>query len=202
VSNYDMTLMYVMHNALRRELEHLAKVTAREDDDPHRVLAAAAGWELFKKSLHAHHTAEDEALWPVLRETLADRPDDLALLDAMEAEHAAIDPVIEAIDTGTGPVGELVDALAANLTAHLAHEEKEALPLMDATLTLEQFQHFGQVHGARVGPDGPRVIPWMLDGADDATLAAALSTVPEPVRDAYASQWRPAYEAMTLWPAS
>ncbi|WP_433463734.1 hemerythrin domain-containing protein [Spirillospora sp. CA-128828] len=200
MTNFDMTLMYAMHNALRRELEHLAKATAREDDDPRRVLAAAAGWELFKISLHAHHTAEDEALWPVLRETLADRPDDLALLDAMEAEHAAIDPLIEAIDTGTEPMGELVDALATNLTTHLAHEEKEALPLMDVTLTLEQFQHFGQVHAVRVGPNGPRVFPWLLDGADGATEAALLAVLPAPARAAFEAEWQPAYKALTRWP--
>jgi hypothetical protein len=202
VTNYDMTPMYAMHDALRRELEQLAKVTAREDDDPRRILSAAVGWELFKKALHAHHTAEDEALWPVLAKTLADRPDDLALLDAMEAEHAAIDPLIEAIDTGTEPVGGLVDSLATNLTAHLAHEEKEAIPLMDATLTLEQFQNFGQVHAAKVGPDGPRVIPWMLDGADDATVESLLAVAPPPVRLAYENEWRPAYRSLTIWPSA
>ncbi|GGQ46603.1 iron-sulfur cluster repair protein YtfE (RIC family) [Actinomadura coerulea] len=201
MSGYDWTLMYVMHGALRRELEHLAKVTAREDDDPRRLLAAAAGWELFKLSLHAHHTAEDEALWPVLRESLTGR-DDLALLDAMEAEHAAVDPLVEAIDTGAEPVGELVDALATALTAHLAHEEKEALPLIDATLTAEQFQAFGQVHGRHVGPNAPRVLPWLLDGVDDATAAAALSVLPEPARAAFETQWRPAYRALERWPAS
>ncbi|SNR26672.1 hemerythrin domain-containing protein [Actinomadura mexicana] len=202
MSEYDWTLMYVMHDALRRELEHLAKVTAREDDDPRRLLAAAAGWELFKLSLHAHHTAEDEALWPAVREALDGRADDLALLDAMEAEHAAVDPLVEAIDTGAEPVGELVDALATALTAHLAHEEKEALPLIDATLTPEQFQSFGQAHGRHVGPHAPRVLPWLLDGVDDATTAATLSVLPEPARTAFETQWQPAYQALERWPAS
>lgn len=202
MSKLDMTPMYVMHDALRRELEHLAKATTRMTGDPRRVLAAAAGWELFKKSLHIHHTSEDDALWPVMRETLADRPDDLALLDAMEAEHAAIDPIIEAIDTGTDPLGDLVDAFATALTAHLRHEEKEALPLMDATLTLEQFQHFGQVHGSRVGPDGPRIFPWLLDGASDEVTAKMLAALPEPVRATFESDWRPAYNALNRWPAT
>ncbi|MES9536121.1 MULTISPECIES: hemerythrin domain-containing protein [unclassified Actinomadura] len=200
MSEYDWTLMYAMHDALRRELEHLAKVTAREDDDPRRLLAAAAGWELFKTALHAHHTAEDEALWPVVRKALDGRGDDLALLDAMEAEHAAVDPLIEAIDTGAEPVGELVDALATALTAHLAHEEKEALPLLDATLTLEQFQNFGQAHGRHVGPNGPRVLPWILDGADEATVATSLAVLPEPARAAFETQWQPAYRALKRWP--
>jgi hypothetical protein len=45
----DMTATYAMHNALRRELEHIAKITARADDDPRRILASAAGWEMFKR---------------------------------------------------------------------------------------------------------------------------------------------------------
>ncbi len=64
---YDWTAMYVMHNALRRELEHLAKVATHDDDEAHRILAEAPGWDLFKTALHIHHTAEDEALWPPMR---------------------------------------------------------------------------------------------------------------------------------------
>ncbi|WP_242608939.1 hemerythrin domain-containing protein [Actinomadura formosensis] len=199
--NYDMTPMYAMHNALRREVEHLAKATARMGDDPRRVLAAAVGWELFKKALHVHHTTEDDALWPPMREALASRPGDLALLEAMEAEHAAIDPIIEAVDKGTDPIGDLADALATALNAHLEHEEREALPLIDATVTPEQWQNFGRLHGSRIGPDAPRLFPWILDGVDEKTAAVLLAPLPEPVRGAFESEWRPAYEALTRWPA-
>ncbi|RFS81815.1 hemerythrin domain-containing protein [Actinomadura spongiicola] len=197
--NHDWTLMYAMHNALRRELEHLAKLAAREDDDPRRILAGAPGWELFTKALHAHHTAEDETLWPVMRDALAGRPDDLALLDAMEAEHAAIDPVIEAIDTGNEPLGDLVGALTEGLTAHLRHEEDKALPLMDEVVTAEQLARFGQAHATKIGPDASRILPWMLDGAAPATVAAALAPLPPPARAAFENEWRPAYEALNRW---
>ncbi|TDC97321.1 hemerythrin domain-containing protein [Actinomadura sp. 7K507] len=193
--------MYAMHNALRRELEQLAKFTAKTDDDPRRLLSVAVGWELFKKALHAHHTAEDQALWPAMRETLASRPDDLALLDAMEAEHAVIDPLIDAIDNGTQPLGDLVDALVTNLAAHLKHEEDEAIPLMDATVTVEQLQHFGQLHAAGTGPeDVPRILPWLLDGASEETVTTMLAPLPEPVRAAFNNDWRPAYNTLTRWP--
>lgn len=204
-SNLDMTAMYAMHDALRRELGHIARITARSSDDPQHMLRTAAGWELFKKALHIHHTTEDDALWPVMRQTLADRPDDLALLDAMEAEHAAIDPVIEAIDAAVADgeagsrLGDLTDALATNLTGHLAHEEKEALPLVDATVTLPQWQHFGQVHAGRTGPDTARILPWLLEDASAATVAAMLALVPEPVRMAYHNEWRPAHAALDRW---
>lgn len=51
----DMSLMFAIHDALRRDLERLGRIAARLDDDPARLLHAALGWELFKKFLVAHH---------------------------------------------------------------------------------------------------------------------------------------------------
>jgi iron-sulfur cluster repair protein YtfE (RIC family) len=205
-STLDMTPMYTMHAALRRELERLAKVTAGTDGDPRRLPATAVGWEIFKKALHVHHTAEDDALWPPVRRALDGRPDDLALMQAMEDEHAAIDPIIEAFDAaladpGSAPdrLGELAESLADALTAHLKHEEDEALPLIQATLTVEEFEHFGQTHGRLAGPDAPRIIPWVLEGADEQTMAAMLAPLPEPVRAMFHNEWVPAYKALDLW---
>lgn len=207
-STLDLTAMYATHNALRRDLEDIARITAHSNDDPWHILRTAAGWEQFKKILHIHHTSEDDALWPAMRQTLANRPDDLALLDAMEAEHAAIDPVIEAIDAAltdrdTGPqrLGDLTDALATNLNRHLEHEERETLPLIDATVTLQQWQHFGQVGASRIGPDTPWVVPWLLEGASEETIATMLAAIPEAVRQTYHNEWRPAYAALDRWNA-
>ncbi|GIF47776.1 hemerythrin HHE cation binding domain-containing protein [Asanoa ferruginea] len=208
MSKLDMTAMYAAHAALRRDLELIARATARADDDPRRVLRNAAGWALFKKALHLHHTAEDEALWPQMRTTAANRPDDLALLDAMEAEHDAIDPLLDAIDAAlvdpeAGPerLGGLTDALAAGLSGHLKHEETEALPLMQEIVTEQQWLHFGQVNGRLVGADAAQILPWLLDGADEQVVAKMLAPLPEPARLAYKSQWEPAYAAMDRWSA-
>ncbi|MFI0486194.1 hemerythrin domain-containing protein [Actinomadura sp. 9N215] len=202
----DFTLMYATHNALRRDLEDIARITARTDDDPRRILAGAAGWELFKRALHIHHTSEDEALWPMLSAALADRPDDLAVVEAMEAEHAAIDPLIDAVDaaladrdSGPARLGDLTDALATKLVGHVKHEEDAALPLIERTLTLEQLQNFGSVHAAKAGPDGPRITPWMLDRADEKVVASTMALLPPPVRAAYENEWQPAYAALDRW---
>lgn len=204
----DMTMMYVMHDALRRELQNLARITSRTSDDPRRILRTAVGWELFKKALLVHHTAEDDALWPVMQEALAGRPDDLALLAAMEAEHAAIDPLLDAIDaavadpeSGAERIGELADALTSALTGHLKHEESDALVLIDATVTEQQWTHFGEVHSARIGPDAPRVLPWLMDGASPEVTAAFLGRLPEPARQAYQNAWQPAHAQLDLWAA-
>jgi hypothetical protein len=39
----DMTMMYAVHDAFRRELDRITRVTARTDDDPKHVLRTAAG---------------------------------------------------------------------------------------------------------------------------------------------------------------
>jgi hemerythrin-like domain-containing protein len=206
MGKYDMTLMFAMHNALRRDLERIAKITASVDDDPRQILADAVGWGLFKNALHVHHTAEDEALWPPLRQALASRPDDLAVVEAMETEHAAIDPLIESIDaaladrdSGPARLADLTDALTITITGHLRHEEDEALPLVDDALSIELVQNFGQVHRAKSGPDGSRLTPWLLDGADEKTIATMMALLPEPVRAAYRDQWQPAYAALEKW---
>lgn len=202
----DMTMMYAMHDALRRELVRIARITARADDDPRRVLRTAAGWEMFKAYLRVHHTSEDDAVWPVMYRALAERPDDLALLDAMESEHAAIDPLLESIDAAladraSGPerLGDLVDALVTALNGHLVHEEDEALRLIDTTLTEEQWQHFGELHGRRIGTDASRYLPWLLDGASSERTALVLGRFPEQLLTAYRDEWRPAYARLDLW---
>ena len=202
----DMTYMYVFHDALRRDLERIARYTAKGSDDPRRMLRSAAGWEMFKKYLRIHHQAEDDAVWPVMYLALADRPDDLALLDAMEAEHAAIDPLLDSIDESLvdrdgGPerLGELVDALRTNLTGHLKHEEGDALALIDATLSEPQWLHFGELQRNAIGDDTRRYLPWLLDDLSEEQVAYILGVMPPPVRSAYYDQWQPAYVDLDAW---
>src|SRR6185312_12737559 len=131
----DMTMMYTMHAALRRDLDRIARLTARPNDDPRHILRTAAGWQMFTSYLTIHHTAEDDLLWPPMRAALADDSDGVALLDAMEAELAAIDAALADRESGPHRLGELTDALAVALRRHLDHEEAEGLALIDATLT-------------------------------------------------------------------
>ena len=205
----DVSMMFAMHDALRRELVQVERIARRTDDNPGRLLRAALGWELFKKFLLVHHQSEDDVLWPTLRTKVAGRPDRVALADALEAEHAVIEPLLTAIDAaaadpdyGYQRFGDIVDELSAKLNAHLAHEETDGLPLIDASLTPAQWQHFAQVHGERNLPDAARFMPWLLAGARPEVLAAILGKFPPPLLTAYREQWAPAYAAQTVWPAA
>jgi Hemerythrin HHE cation binding domain len=188
----DMTMMYAFHDALRRDLEAITQMTARSD-----------GWDLFERFLRAHHDAEDDALWPVLREALIGQTRDLSLLDEMEAEHAVLGPLLvvidDALDGGRSP-GEARTELAARLQEHLTHEEEEALPVIDRTLDEEQWMQFGEAAVAAIGPDRmPTLLPWILDGADPERTTAILRDLPQPVQHAYRNEWQPAYAAKDWW---
>lgn len=202
----DMTMMYAVHDALRREVTQLARITSRVSDDPRRILQSAVGWEMFKSYLHVHHTCEDATVWPVMRQALADRPDDLELLDAMESEHAAIDPLLDQVDAalvdrdhGHERFGEIIDSLVTVLTGHLDHEEADALRLIDSTMTPEQWQVFGEDHRNRIGSDARRYLPWVLDSAKPAHVEAILGRVPDHLRQAYHDEWLEAYSRLDRW---
>ncbi|MFF8289525.1 hemerythrin domain-containing protein [Streptomyces sp. NPDC016309] len=204
---FDMTVTYAMHNALRRELHCLARATIRTRPDPRNVLRTTAGWELFRRALHAHHGAENDALWPSLRQALNGHPFSLARLEVIEAERAALALLLEAIDrtlagpdTGLGLFLDLTGSLVTGLRGHLRHEEESMLPLVQTTLSREQWEHFGRVHAQRIGSDAARLLPWLLDGVAERTAAAILMRLlPESAHHTYAHRWRPAYAVLDRW---
>jgi iron-sulfur cluster repair protein YtfE (RIC family) len=152
----DFTLMYAVHDAFHRDLRHLtAAVEAGQTADP----AVTTGWATFKNQLHVHHTAEDTSLWPPLRQKVT-RPEDVAVLDAMEAEHARIDPLLSQVDANLAASGRAglagsTAALAQTLAAHMQHEEDQALPLVEAHLGPAGWAAFrkatGKIQGLRGG---------------------------------------------------
>jgi hypothetical protein len=204
----DMSMMFAMHDALRRELVQVTRIATLPDDNPGLLLRAALGWELFKEFLLVHHTTEDDVLWPALRARVAGHPDRLALADALEAEHAVIEPLLTAIDAaaadpdyGFQRFGDITDELATQLTAHLTHEENDGLALIDATLTNQQWQQFAQTHSQRLIGDASLYMPWLLNGASPQAQDKVMSKFPPPLLAAYREQWAPRYAALTIWPA-
>jgi len=202
----DMSMMFAMHDALRRDLEQLGRIAARPDDDPARLLQTAAGWELFKTFLLTHHTSEDDVLWPALRTAVAGHPDQLALAEALEEEHSVIEPLFAAIDAaGADPdhgherFGGLVDELITKLSAHLVHEENDGLPLIDAVLSEEDWQRFGNTNGQRNRPFMETFLPWLLSEASPQARDAIIGTLPPQVLTPFRERWEPEYIARDVW---
>ena len=208
----DLTIMLAAHAAFRRDLAQLARAASFADlPDPGRRASVQAGWELFKRQLHLHHTAEDAIVWPALRERLAHSEHAQSVLDAMEAEHQQIDPLLAAVDDAfgragnghradAGAVGDAADALATSLGGHLAHEERDGLPLIGVALTSAEWRSVGfrivRKNGLSAGGE---MFAWLADGADPDQAAAAIGTLPPPARLVYRAIWRPRYDRTSRW---
>ncbi|AKU15082.1 hemerythrin domain-containing protein [Luteipulveratus mongoliensis] len=196
----DFTMMYVAHDAFNRDLDRLTRAAERGDGF---TSEAEATWRMFSKQLHTHHTAEDTALWPPLRDAVAET--DLTVLDAMEDEHAQIDPRLEAVDAAfadrdSASLGRELRALATGLALHMRHEEEAALPLLERTLGAAGWAAFA----ARVRDEnggirgGAQYLPWVLDGASDEMTRAVLAILPAPARVIYRRRWAPRYRKSGL----
>jgi Hemerythrin HHE cation binding domain len=106
---------------------------------PHHRQCWPAG-RSSRAQLENHHSAKDDDLWLVLRQELSD-PGDLASVDAMVDEHWHIPPTLTAVDAalrGGGDLAPSVERFSAVVADHLAHEEREVLPLIEEHLTRAQ----------------------------------------------------------------
>jgi iron-sulfur cluster repair protein YtfE (RIC family) len=207
----DLSVMLAAHAALRRDLIRLAQVAAVTDlGDPVRLAAVRAGWETFKRQLHLHHTAEDDIVWPALRQRLGHSDQALSVLEEMEDEHELIDPLLDAVDgeffsvtagiPGPAGLGEATDALAASLAAHLGHEERDALPLIGVALTAGEWRSVGLRIARTSGLSlAGEMFAWLADAGDTAQAAKAIGALPPPARLIYRAVWRPRYLRTHRW---
>ncbi len=205
----DLAIMLAAHRAFRRDLARLARAaaqaTAGPGSGPDKRRSVAAGWELFKHELHLHHTAEDEIIWPALRPRLARSEHALSVLDAMEEEHSRIDPLLAAVDAafarpdGAG-LADATDALASTLTGHLAHEERDGLPLIGVALTAAEWRRAGFQIARRNGlSEGGEMFAWILDSTDPRRRGRHPGRLPPPLRLLYRTRWKPRFQRTPRW---
>jgi iron-sulfur cluster repair protein YtfE (RIC family) len=204
----DMELMRILHGAFRRDLVRLGSAATRygtQDAETHDALLL--GWHGFSASLHHHHTIEDRHIWPVMRRALADRPDDLAVLDHMEAEHAMIDPALAALEqafddreAAPGLVANRIEALVDLVRSHLAHEERAAFPLMRQWITRKEWSALNRASAKELSLSQiAQLSPYILEGASPDDVRRTLTELPLPVRLVHRLWWNPRYQRVRRW---
>jgi hypothetical protein len=118
--------------------------------------------------LHAHHTTEDEAMFPDLRDKLPDAP-----YETLMAQHRAMVPVLDEIEAavtgGTFPGPDLDGALARigeMWRTHIALEEAHFGPdAIGAFLTMEERERAGRAtsnHAAKHQRPLALMLPFLL----------------------------------------
>lgn len=187
----DMTMMYVLHHAFRRDLRDFRGVAARlTSDDQAGWSRLQQRWLLFTSELHTHHTKEDEILWPLLALHAREAGDleSLQVLEEMEAEHTRLDPLLTSCDAGLAALairadvavrGDLLDDLAeleSTLDQHLGHEESAAVPILQRYVTGEEWEVIERekFRGRPSVAHARRFLPWIFKGLSDDAAARVL----------------------------
>lgn len=147
----DSRDMIGAHDAMRREFGALPALIAGVPAGDADGTGVVAGHVLMMVDfLHAHHTSEDDHVWPRLRERC---PDDVGpLIETMDRQHAVIDGELEALAAGgrrwrasadatdRDAVAAVAGRLLPALHEHLALEEERILPLIDRYLTEREWK--------------------------------------------------------------
>jgi hemerythrin-like domain-containing protein len=177
-----------MHSAFKREILRLRDGLRKADlSDAKTTEGLARRYKFFSVTLHHHHQAEDTFLWPNTRPK-AD-PQDILVLDAMEAEHEALASVFGAVgedfkalsvNSDKDQIAARLDELRTVLWGHTQHEEREGVPIVQKYLEEDDFKAF--VKFSREGEDASLVLPWVSGGATPAEVASTWGMIPGPVR--------------------
>jgi hemerythrin-like domain-containing protein len=190
----DTSVMPTLHTFFRRELR-LAPGVVRStaDGDRRRARVVAHHLDFVLRSLHHHHTIEDELLWPKLLVRVAE--DTTSLVHLVESQHAVVDALLTEV-TALLPrftaradahdrdrMAALLSELHVRLIEHLDLEEARILPLAAQHLTQAEWDEMGEA-GRSGTPRRELALTlgmYQCDGDPD-VIAAMLAEAPPPVR--------------------
>jgi len=92
-------------------------------------------------------------------------------------------------------------AFRQELTDHLGHEEREAVPLIEAVMTRQDWKAFSRHQQKSAGgiKGAAEFFPYILTGADHERGSQALGTFPPPLRLLIRRVWQPRYAKRATW---
>lgn len=197
---FNLTMLNAAYDAFRRDMARMsAAADADAAPDPGRV---ARGWAMFRRHWLAQQAAEQRALWAVMRGR--ERP---AVFDALETRAFRVVPLLDGVDAALEhgdrrALRQYARALPAAVNDLLDYKEAEMLPLIHRALTPFEWGTFDVEMRRELGMRGlASFLPWLLDGAPDATSRAVMRLLPPPFRVLYRARWLPRYRRRERWAA-
>lgn len=190
----DARDMFAVHTMFRREFGLMpGLVRAVTAGDTRRGALVADHFALVSGVLEAHHSSEDEHIWPRLRDRC---PRECAeLVDVMEIQHHAIHTRLQhatwaaqawrdsaSADT-RGALADAIDRLIPVTIEHLAVEEERVVPLIEKYITEAEYSVLAQEGAAHVAPDMlPAALGMVLYEAAPAVADMIVAKMPAEVQ--------------------
>ena len=148
----DAFEMALVHEAFRSELHNAVELTGHvASGDTPRAAIVGSHIEFMLTALHHHHKAEDDVIWPKLRARAGAGGTDVTRMaethDLIAADIARVSGAVKVwMSTADSESAERLVAeleqLCGRLDDHLADEERTAVPLINAHLSLKEWRQF------------------------------------------------------------
>jgi hemerythrin-like domain-containing protein len=186
----DVTGMLMAHLVFRVEFARLAGVAASTPAPGPRTDAIEEHIDFLSRVLHHHHTVEDTAIWPYLINRV---PTAREVLDRLEAEHAQMDPLIDAITDRSTPLahrGPMLEELSRLINEHLDYEEAHAVPMIRETYTAHDFELVEKQVMADLRRDTPRLIGVVSDHVSPTEFSGLLAGAPVVLTILWKLSWK------------
>jgi hemerythrin-like domain-containing protein len=174
------TMLMMSHHGLRRDLARFAAALAQPLDAA-KTQALTEEWQSFHQTLHGHHEAEDNAMFPSMRaqsEALG------KTIDRLSADHRLIDPLLERGDRAFAELAgnqraaeQVVRQVSELLTPHLALEESELIPLIRGA------KEFPAPPNDEVAAMYAKGFAWAMDGIAPEVLEQVYGMLPGVLRE-------------------
>lgn len=169
----DMLGMKIAHRVMLCDLDRTTDIAMALADGEvpvtsRRVRALVRYLELMAESIHHHHVAEDDILWPLIELRAGTHID----LTALTEDHRALDPKLNELQAAVGKFGvepsrrtaavmakrlaEIRDMLAE----HISEEERDTFPVIERYLSTIDWQNVEariRKAGARMTFELPRI---------------------------------------------
>lgn len=174
------TAVMMSHHGLRRDLARFASAL----DELARGASSTADalreeWTSYRNTLHGHHEAEDQGLFP----SLASAHESVRqTIERLGADHRLIDPLLERGDAAfaalpdTKAAAAVVSELTTLLWPHLATEEAELIPFLRPA---KDFPPPGTEADADMYAKG---FAWAMHGVAPEVVDRVLEMLPEILR--------------------
>lgn len=191
MSQADLRGYRAIHLALRDAAHAMAAAAPTLDAaEPKRVAAFRSYWAGYAGEVLAHHTTEDEVVFPALLERV---PELAALMERADADHHHLDELMEdvtaalaAVAHGASPerAAGLLREVADHMDEHLGMEDRDFLPRIEETFTQEEYeaQEKRALEIIGIGKQAAFTLPFIEASVDAETRAHLLGTAPLPVK--------------------
>ena len=185
--------MALIHRIFRSSFAELARlVTDVRVGDAARVNAVADHVGFTLDGLIAHHTTEDDLVWPVL--LVRARPS-ATLVERMEGQHDGLHGDIEEARRLTdvwraapspdaaSELSTAITGLLGRLTTHLDEEERDVVPLIAEHISVAEWDHMGEAAFDKFTPAQRfTAMGQLLEVASPDEAAAMLGPLPAPIK--------------------